>query len=73
MLTKTKELLVDFREQLLAVPPITIDGAIFNEYMYRYVVIIFYNKLENHSIVLDIYEKVPLWNMLLTKADEHWY
>ena len=53
--TKTKELLIDFRKQPLAVSPITIDGEIVEKY--KYLGIILDNKLKFDSNVLNIHKK----------------
>ena len=73
-MTKTKELLIDFRKQPPAVSPITIDGEIVERVeKYKYLGIILDNKLKFDSNVLNIYKKMSLKNLLLTKAEEHWY
>ena len=57
-MTKTKELLIDFRKQPLAVSPITIDGEIVERVdKYKYFGIILASKLRFDSNVLNIYEK----------------
>ena len=54
-LSKTKELLIDFRKQPLAVPPITIDGEIVDRVeKYKYLGIILDSKLKFDSNVLNI-------------------
>ena len=53
--TKTKELLIDFRKQPPAVSPITIDGEIVEKY--KYLGIILDNKLKFDSNVLNIHKK----------------
>ena len=56
---KTKELLIDFRKQPLAVSPITIDGEIVERVeKYKYLGIILDNKLKFDSNVLSIYKNV---------------
>ena len=56
--TKTKELLIDFRKQPPAVSPITIDGEIVERVEnYKYLGIILDNKLKFDSNVLNIYKK----------------
>ena len=58
-MTKTKELLIDFRKQPPAVSPITIDGEIVEKVeKYKYLGIILGNKLKFDSNVLSIYENV---------------
>ena len=57
-MTKTKELLIDIREQPPAVSPITIDGEIVERVeKYKYFGIILDNKLKFDSNVLSFYEK----------------
>ena len=57
-MTKTKELLTDFRKQPLAVSPITIDGEIVERVeKYKYLGIIFDNKIKFDSNVLNMYTK----------------
>ena len=56
--TKTKELLIDFRKQPPAVSTITIHGEIVERVeKYKYLGIILDNKLKFDSNVLNIYEK----------------
>ena len=56
--TKTKELLFDFRKQPLAVSPITIDREIVERVeKYKYLGIILDNKLKFDSNLLSIYKK----------------
>ena len=56
--TETKELLIDFRKQPSAVPPITIDGEIVERVeKYKYLGIILDNKLKFDSNVQNIYKK----------------
>ena len=70
---KTKELLIDFRKQPLAVPPITIDGEIVERIeKYKYLGIILDNKLKFVSNLRSNYENV-IQNLLPTKAEEHWH
>ena len=58
-MTKTKELLIDFRKQPPAVSPITIDGEIVERVVkYRYPGIILDNKLMFDSNVLNIHKNV---------------
>ena len=73
-ITKTKELLIDFRKQPPAVLPITMDGEIVERVeKYKYLGIILDNKLKFDSNVLDIHKKMSLHNLLPTKAEEHWH
>ena len=56
--TKTKELVIDFRKQPPAVSPITIDGEIVERVKkYKYLGIILDNKLKFDSNMPNIYEK----------------
>ena len=53
-----KELLIGFRKQPPAVSPITMDGEIVERVeKYKYLEIIFDNKLKFYCNVLNIYEK----------------
>ena len=54
-MTKTKELLNDFRKQPPTISPITIDGERVEKY--KYFGIILDNKLKFDSNVLNIYKK----------------
>ena len=57
-MTKTKGLLIDFRKQHPAVPPISVDGEIVEKVVkYKYLDIILDNKLNVNSNVLTIYKK----------------
>ena len=57
-MTKTKELLIDFTKQPLAVSPIAIDGEIVERVeKYKYLGIILDNKLKFDGNVLNIYKK----------------
>ena len=56
--TKTKELLIDFRKQPPAVSPITIDGDIVERVeKYKYLGFILDNKIKLDSNVLNIHKK----------------
>ena len=58
-ISKTKELLIDFRKQPPAVSPITIDGEIVERVeKCKYLGIILDNKLKFDSNVLNIYKNV---------------
>ena len=58
-MTKTKELLIDFKKQPPAVSPITMDGEIVERVeKYKYLGIILDNKLMFDSYVLNIYKNV---------------
>ena len=54
-MTKTKELLIDFRKHIPAVPPVTIDGEIVEKN--KYLGIILDNKLKFDSNVQNIHKK----------------
>ena len=57
-MTKTKELLIDFRKQSPAVSPITTDGEIVERVeKYKYLGIILDNKLKFDNNVLNIHKK----------------
>ena len=65
-MTKTKELLIDFRKQPPAVSPITIDGEIVERVeKYKYLGIILDNTLKFDSNVLNVHKKMSLHNLLL--------
>ena len=57
-MTRTKELLIDFRKQPPAVSPITIDGVIVERVeKYKYLGIVLDNELMFDSNVLNIHKK----------------
>ena len=57
-MTKTKELLIDFWKQPLALPPFTMDGEIVERVQkYKYLGIILVNKFKFDGNVLNMFKK----------------